>query len=219
MFDSTMHYVLSRAMWAFFAEKEIPLSEFDARVNRALMLYPQRTQDVLWNFLSSHDTPRMISRGVGGERGLRMAAFFQMTHPGVPIVYYGDELGMQGGPDPDCRRPMDWEAVGKSRLQAYYRRLIALRNGSETLRRGVFRTHALLGDVYAYRRETERETLLCALNTGAGTRDVMLPLSGAFAEQKKLRDLLTERVFTVTSGCVRIRLRSGEGVVLGRMEA
>lgn len=219
MFDSTMHYVLSRAMWAFFAEKEIPLSEFDARVNRALMLYPQRTQDVLWNFLSSHDTPRMISRGAGGERGLRMAAFFQMTHPGVPIVYYGDELGMQGGPDPDCRRPMEWEAVGKSRLQAYYRRLIALRSGSETLRRGVFRTHALLGDVYAYRRETERETLLCALNTGAGTRDVMLPLSGAFAEQKKLRDLLTERAFTVTSGCVRIRLRSGEGVVLGRMEA
>lgn len=114
---------------------------------------------------------------------------------------------------------MDWEAVGKSRLQAYYRRLIALRSGSETLRRGVFRTHALLGDVYAYRRETERETLLCALNTGAGTRDVMLPLSAAFAEQKKLRDLLTERAFTVTSGCVRIRLRSGEGVVLGGMEA
>lgn len=215
MFDSTMHYVLSRSMWAFFAEREISLQTFDARINKALALYPHGTQEVLWNFLSSHDTPRIISRGAGGERGLRMAAFFQMTHPGVPIVYYGDELGMRGGPDPDCRRPMAWDRIEGNRLLSYYRRLIALRNANAPLRWGSFRTHALLGDVYAYRRETEDETALCALNTGDEPRDVLLSLEGAFTGEKRLRDLLRGKIYPVTAGAVRLRLKAGEGAVLG----
>lgn len=111
MFDGTMHYVLSGAVWGFFAEKTLTLAEFDARVNRAMTLYPQAVQDCLWTFLSSHDTPRMLTRAGGRLSSLRAAAFFQMTHPGVPVIYYGDELGMRGGPDPDCRRSMAFRAA------------------------------------------------------------------------------------------------------------
>jgi glycosidase len=105
MFDSTMHYVLSRNLWKRFCYQSLSLPAFDAAVNGAAMLYPQRTQDVLWTFLGSHDTERMLTRAGGDVRMLHAAAFFQFTFMGAPIIYYGDELAMEGGAEPDNRRP------------------------------------------------------------------------------------------------------------------
>lgn len=84
MFDGTMHYVLSEAIWKFFADRRWSLAQFDAGINRAMMLYPQEVQNSMWNFLSSHDTARMLTRCGGRVKSMRAAAFFQMTHPGVP---------------------------------------------------------------------------------------------------------------------------------------
>ena len=111
MFDSTMHYVLSRNIWSRFCSHDISTEAFDHALNRAAMLYPQRTQEVLWTFLGSHDTQRLRTRAGGDLRMLHAASFFQFTYLGAPIIYYGDELGMEGGEDPDCRRPMRWEDV------------------------------------------------------------------------------------------------------------
>ena len=220
MFDGTMHYVLSEAIWKFFAERRWSLAEFDAGVNRAMMLYPQEVQNSMWNFLSSHDTARMLTRCGGRVKAMRAAVFFQMTHPGVPVIYYGDELAMRGGPDPDCRRSMTWDKVDGNAMLAYYKRLTHMRGESEVLREGTLRTWEVGEDgLYAYLRQTERETVLCALNTSERAIRRMIRLPEALAGCKAVRDLMTGKTHNVQGGYVTLALGACEGAVLGRAEA
>ena len=132
----------------------------------------------MYNPLDSHDTPRFLTLcGGDGERH-RLAVALQMTFPGCPAVYYGDELGMEGENDPDCRRAMDWERAGR-RAEPYgwYRRLIALRKGSKALTGGDF--HIALADDGAnacgYCRTCGGESVLTVINAGGR------PLSAAAA--------------------------------------
>ena len=220
MFDGTMHYVLSEAIWKFFAERRWSLAEFDAGVNRAMMLYPQEVQNSMWNFLSSHDTACMLTRCGGRVKAMRAAVFFQMTHPGVPVIYYGDELAMRGGPDPDCRRSMTWDKVDGNAMLAYYKRLTHMRGESEVLREGTLRTWEVGEDgLYAYLRQTERETVLCALNTSERAIRRMIRLPEALAGCKAVRDLMTGKMHNVQGGYVTLALGACEGAVLGRAEA
>lgn len=215
MFDSTMHYVLSRNMWKRFGHRSITLPAFDAAVNGAAMLYPQRTQDVLWTFLGSHDTQRMLTRAGGDVRLLHGASFFQFTFMGVPIIYYGDELAMEGGADPDNRRPMRWDNVEGNPTRAHFQKLIALRKAHEALRTGAFRTwRAEANGLYAYERFTAGERLLCVLNTGPDAVDTQLQLPEPMRAQAAVRDLYGERTLPVWSGLVEMKLEPGEGLVL-----
>jgi glycosidase len=215
MFDSTMHYVLSRNMWKRFAHGSISLPAFDAAVNGAAMLYPQRTQDVLWTFLGSHDTQRMLTRAGGDVRMLHGASFFQFTFMGAPIIYYGDELAMEGGADPDNRRPMRWDNVENNQTRAHFQKLARLRASHEALRVGAFRTHlAENSGLYAYQRYTDGERLLCVLNTGHEDVTAQLPLPEPLRAQAAVRDLYGERTLPVWRGLVEVALKPGEGMVL-----
>ncbi len=217
MFDGTMHYVLSNAIWKFFAEERWSLAQFDAGINRAMMLYPQEVQNTMWSFLSSHDTERMLTRCANRVRSMRAAAFFQMTHPGVPVIYYGDELGMRGGPDPDCRRSMTWERVQTSGMLAYYKRLTHMRNSLRVLREGTWITHEVGKDgLYAYLRRTDDETALCVLNTSGARIRRTLALPGALSSQASLLDALGGKRLKVQGGTVMVSLAPGEGMVLIR---
>ncbi len=214
MFDSTMHYVLSRAMWGFFAEDTLDLRTFDARINRAMALYPHANQEVLWNFLGSHDTQRFLTRAGGRLARLHQAAFFQMTVPGVPIVYYGDELGMEGGDDPFCRRCMPWEQAEQSPVRAWYKKLIALRNGSPALRYGTFRTAHVGGDgLYAFVREDAAQTALVVLNTTDAPLEAALPLPAELSARPALTDALSGASCDARGGAVRLSLPPREGAV------
>ncbi len=217
MFDGTMHYVLSYAMWDFFAYGNKTLDGFDAAVNRSMMLYPQAVHNAMWTFLSSHDTMRMMTRcGARAER-MRAAAFFQMTAPGVPVIYYGDELGMRGGDDPDCRRCMPWERAGKSKMREYYRKLTAARHACAALREGEFITHEAGADgLYAYMRGEGRDAALCALNTTDDKIARPLDLPEGFAKEKALTDLLTGKRVAVKNGQAQIALAPWTGCVLVR---
>ena len=170
----------------------------------------------MWNFLSSHDTARMLTRCGGRTKAMRAAAFFQMTHPGVPVIYYGDELGMRGGPDPDCRRSMTWDRVEGNGMLACYKKLTKMRNASKTLREGTFMTWEVGADgLYAYLRRTDEETLLCVLNTSEKRISRTMYLPETLAGQKTLCDRLTGKRFAVRGESIAVALGAGEGVVIG----
>lgn len=214
MFDATMHYLLSRPIWRFFALQDMSLPQFDAAVNRALICYPSYLNAAQWTFLSSHDTPRFLTRAGGDQTVLRMAAFFQMTVPGLPIVYYGDELGMQGGEDPDCRRPMAWDSVEGNALHAWYRQLIAARNRLPALQAGAFRSHYCGREgLYAYLR-TGEEPVLCALCTGDQAGSLQLQLPEGMAKAAALREHLSGKELPVREGRVQLQLARGQGYIL-----
>lgn len=214
MFDSTMNYLWSRSVWDRFCTRKISPEAFDGAMNRLAVLYPDRVHQVLWNFLDTHDTPRIRTRAGGDARRQRAASFFQFTYPGSPILYYGDELGMEGGGDPYCRFPMRWNDVENNPMLAHYQTLARLRRENPALRLGGFRTWKVLDNgLYAYLRVLDDQTMLCVLNTGDERAEALLPLPEALAKRDGLMDLYAGKVFSVDQGGIYAALEAGEGLI------
>ncbi len=215
MFDSTMHYVLSRNIWSRFCKHEISTQRFDWAINRATMLYPQRTQEVLWTFLGSHDTQRVRTRAGGDLRMLHAASFFQFTYLGAPIIYYGDELGMEGGDDPFCRYPMRWDDVEGNPTHAHYQQLARIRANTPALRYGSFRTWRVIDNgLYAYLRTCDGQQVLCVLNTALEPIDARLELPQGMAGEAVLHDLYADKSLPVSDGGLHVHLEVGQGLIL-----
>jgi len=121
-----------------------------------------------WNMLSSHDTPR-LRRTIHDTAQRRLAVIAQFTLPGVPFLYYGEEIGMDGGHDPDCRRPMIWDKKRWDReTLEFYKRIIEIRQSTPALRRGKLTVlgQRLDGDALVFLRHTDKinEVALVAIN-------------------------------------------------------
>lgn len=145
------------------------------RVFRAGVPWPSVLHS--WTLLGSHDTPRFGTLAGSRERQL-VGIGLQMTMPGVPMLFAGDEIGLEGRWGEDGRRTMPWDRPESwdQTLLAEYRALIALRRSSEALARGGIR-YAFVGDnAIAYLRETADERLLC-LASRAGHPSIRLPLA------------------------------------------
>ncbi|MCU6712892.1 glycoside hydrolase family 13 protein [Paenibacillus sp. J5C_2022] len=146
-FDAVMNYPVTEAILQFSAGGEIDAPTLSSRISRILVNYPQQVNEAAFNIIGSHDTPRVLTQ-TGDARKLMLAALLQFTLPGTPCIYYGDEIGMTGGADPDCRKPMIWdEARQDAELLGFYRRLIEWRKTYETLQAGACEF------VYAHHRQ------------------------------------------------------------------
>ncbi|MCM1038692.1 MAG: glycoside hydrolase family 13 protein [Ruminococcus sp.] len=109
-FDAVMNYPLGESIKDFWIDKSLTNEDFEYTINRCYTNYMQQTNDVLFNLLDSHDTKRLRSdvRNLD-EYFQQLAVLFTM--PGSPCIFYGTEIAMEGGYDPDCRRCMPWEDI------------------------------------------------------------------------------------------------------------
>lgn len=167
--DSAMNYLFRDAAVAWLAKGQISVSEFDHQLNTVLALYPVETSQRMYNLLDSHDTARFLYESGGDITRLMLAVAVQMTFPGAPAVFYGDEIGLSGENDPGCRIAMEWDETRQDRtLFQWYQQLIRLRLSSDSLTEGDF--HTILCDdaanVYAFSRSVSTETSLVLLNAG-----------------------------------------------------
>ncbi|MEO1619431.1 MAG: glycoside hydrolase family 13 protein [Cyanobacteria bacterium J06632_3] len=199
-FDGVLNYLFSGPAMAFVAKENVDLSlaesvayfpypALDAKgyaekIDSLLNLYDWEIQQTQLNLLSSHDVARALS--VMGEdlTSLKLATLLLMTFPGAPSIYYGDEVGLPGRLDPDCRRGFpktsDWD---KPTLTAY-KALIALRHQHPALRTGKYQTLAAEGDCYVFARLLEKEMVVVAVNTG--TESVQIRLADMAVENGKV---------------------------------
>jgi glycosidase len=151
---------------------------------------------------------------------LKLAMLFQMTFPGAPCIYYGDEIGLKGGSDPDCRRAFPWDEGRWDRdLLDTFRRAIALRHAHPVLRRGRFlRLHADdAHGIYAFARWGETKRLVVVLNNGAAPYSLDVPSDDLFADGMRLHDLWAGHEAQVTAGRITgamLPARSGAVFVL-----
>jgi alpha-glucosidase len=145
-----------------------------------------------FNLLGSHDTPRVLTAVKNNPDLAKVAAAILLTFPGVPCIYYGDEIGMEGGADPDNRRPMVWEPAGwNSALREFYRQLIRLRKELAVLQVGGFQILYAEGETIAYQRELPGERLIVVARRAADGL-AALPLTGAgLSPATTFRELLT----------------------------
>jgi cyclomaltodextrinase len=168
-FDGLMNYPLAEAILSYVGATTLDTAlisrthefsrhvhaidgpAFGRQLTQAMTTYEPAVATLQLNLLDSHDTPRFLSMAGGDVSAQRLAALIQMTLPGAPCIYYGDEVGLAGREDPDCRRGYPWDPARQdSELREAYRRLIALRRAEPALRRGRFEVLAAEGSTVAY---------------------------------------------------------------------
>lgn len=165
MLDSAMNYDFRRYCRRFFAEQTVDAETFDTNVSTLLLRYNENALFAQLNLLDSHDVSRFLSLSGGKTERMELAVLLQMTFPGMPCVFYGDEKGLCGESEPEYRRPMAWDA--SSPLEEVYRRMIALRKTHPALRYGSFHTELACGGVYRYSRVWNGTKITVAMNLGA----------------------------------------------------
>ena len=191
--DSVMNYPFYRSILDFTASETIPASAFLGelgfqRGNTHTAAYP-----LLWNLVGSHDTPRLLHRCGENKQRQKLTAAMQLLLPGMPMIYYGDEVAMTGAHDPDCRRGMLWDEGRQDKdMLAWYRRLLTLRREVPAILYGQVTAQEARDDEglirISRRLEGKEITLLFHAREGA----VQLP------ELAGRRDLLTGATFSGT---------------------
>lgn len=166
--------------------------------------YPKRSLDCTMTLIGSHDTVRVLNRlsdydisgldkqGRAGvvlqgevlkkaKERLRIASALQFVLPGIPSIYYGDEIGMQGYEDPLCRRPMAWDNIDEEIL-THYKKLAKIRTEYRARMTGSTKVHAKNGVLYIERSGNGKKVILVA-NTSSQAKPVVL--------DREYTDLLT----------------------------
>ncbi len=135
--DSIMNYDFRTAVLGFAAKGWLPSQTAERlgflRGNAHTRVYP-----LLWNLIDSHDTERALYTCKDNKEKYKLAIAMQLLAAGMPMIYYGDEYGMTGAHDPDCRRGMLWdEARQDGEIYAWYRKLIQIRKENAVITEGI----------------------------------------------------------------------------------
>jgi cyclomaltodextrinase / maltogenic alpha-amylase / neopullulanase len=228
-FDAIMNYDVTKPVIAFFGGKHLDLKvlhqqtnyhgihhaidayEFANRIDHNLGLYKPDITYAQMNLLDSHDTPRFLSCVSGNKDSLKLAWLFMFTYPGAPCIYYGDEIGLDGQHDPDCRKSFPWdESKWDMDLLNFVKEAIALRTKNPTLRRGDFKRLWSTDGVYAFSRSFEGETFVVALNASESAQHVQVANEAGQSPQP----VFGEASNLVVDGKLRFTIPSRSGVVL-----
>ncbi|ERI93590.1 cyclomaltodextrinase [Clostridiales bacterium oral taxon 876 str. F0540] len=163
--DTIMNYPFKGAMVDFFAARKINEVQFDNILTMNRTIYMDSVIKQMWNLFDSHDTKRFLTECDGDLERMKLAIAFQFSYIGVPYIYYGDEVGMAGGDDPQCRGCMVWEKEKQNtELLEFYKKLIAVRNENKALVHGEYKEIYLKDNVIIFERSLEDETIVVAIN-------------------------------------------------------
>jgi len=191
MFDSTMNYIFRNAVLDY--AKGGPATALAGQLEMLREAVPPPAHAALMNLVSSHDVARALhvlghegeatpaERVALAKRRLVLATFLQMTYPGAPALYYGDEVGVTGGDDPYNRAPYPWPDLGgqpDGALRDVFRQLVALRRAHPVLRHGSLEAplHADANVLVRLRRLGRTWALVASNNSGEARRvEVSLP--------------------------------------------
>ncbi len=178
--DSIMGYQFRDAALRFVAEGKITPTEFLDRLMRTYDSYAPQVSRNLMSLLSSHDTPRFLTLCGGDHELAKLGAALQMTWPGSPSIYYGEEIGMKGGADPDNRRCMEWDQARTGNdMLAFYTKVITLRMQTQVLKTGepvVLATNDQ-DQTLAFARVEGNQAAIVAANRSATNQTISIPLS------------------------------------------
>lgn len=158
--DTITNYAFMKWLRAF-ARSEINASGFWDRMQANAMLYKTPVLPYLVNLVGSHDTMRN-RRYVGNEKTHELMLMVMLCYAGIPLIYYGDEIAMDGGEDPDNRRAMQW-----GQNEAFRKRIAELgliRSRSETLKKGKMLPISVSDRVLAFERIHGKDRLLVVAN-------------------------------------------------------
>lgn len=202
-FDSVMNYPLSDCLIKYLQSDDMDAETFATHIGSLLMRYPQQANEVLFNLMASHDTPRVLTQLGGDKRKLKQAIAFLLTFTGTPCIYYGDEIGLDGEADPDCRKCMIWDEDRQDRdLYRSYKALIGLRKQYPALCTGDFGFLQAKARErsFVYERKDKHNHLTVWMNASEQPVTLALPLEGSW------QDALSGEPVTLAGGTISMEL-------------
>ena len=215
-FDAVMNYIFSRAAFGFFAAETVrmdyhpggfhltPLTAqaFAKTVEHMLDLYPWPVIQSQLNLMDSHDTARTLWIVNEDKSALRLCTLFQMTMPGAPCIYYGDEIGMTGAHDPYCRAAFPWQDHSQwdEALLEFHRRAIAMRHRYPVLSLGDYETVYADHTIYAFQRTTANASALIIFNNGQQATPVDLTIKSLQGVNRRYRHVWQQGEAEVRNG-------------------
>jgi glycosidase len=219
-FDGLLHYPLRAAILDYLRGDELGGGNaFAEKAEGLLKIYPREHAAGHYITLGSHDTPRLRTELGGNLAKVRLALLAQLTHPGAPGIYYGDEIGLQGGKDPACRGAFPWDRQAwELDLREHVRRLLALRREHPQLRRGEVRAIPLGPKGRAAGlalRMRGSPTLAVLINGSSGRAALSLPAAKlGWADGQEVREVLSGRRLRAEQGQLALALAGLEGALL-----
>ncbi|SFP01308.1 Glycosidase [Halolactibacillus halophilus] len=168
-FDAVMNYPLVDSLIRYIEEQSIDKQTFKERIVHLLHMYPQHVTEHLFNILASHDTARLITQTGDSIDKAKLLYLFQFSYPGSPCIYYGDEIGMVGGEEPESRGCMIWDKERQDlELRTFIQTLIHLRKTETGFSNEATFTFVETSDEsLTYQKETTNEQLIFIINPTA----------------------------------------------------
>ena len=217
-FDGLMNYPLRDALLRLLQAGTLELSQFANKVETLLTLYPIENINSMYNPLGSHDTERIFTKVDCNTQKAKLAFLFQFAYPGAPAIYYGDEVGLQGEKDPDCRRAFPWDQSSWN-LELFYwvKTLVSLRNRFPAIRRGNF-TPVYLDDTsgyYVFSRTLGDEQIVVAVNASDKSQTIEIPVSKiGWTDGRQVLDLFTNKKINIIGNMMPLKLEPWGGTWL-----
>jgi cyclomaltodextrinase / maltogenic alpha-amylase / neopullulanase len=232
-FDAVMNYLLTGALMGWLIGDRLPsyifkigdyhkylrpinAEGFADRIDYLLNLYDPAINFAQFNLLDSHDTPRFITTAGNDLSALKLGWLFLFTYVGAPCIYYGDEIGFSGGPDPECRASFCWnKKEWNDDINGYAKFLISMRHKHPALRRGTFHRLYAKDNVFAFARSVEEETIIIIINGGTDTVNTDIP-APLVLQNRSLTSILGDVKTKVQNGKILdLKLAPRSGIVLG----
>lgn len=169
-FHAVMNYPLTDGIIAFFARDGLSPEEFVSALNEHFMKYRQQANEVMFNLLDSHDTPRILTICNGDKNIVKAALTFMFLQYGTPCIFYGTEIGLEGENDPDCRKCMVWDSTQQDLdMLSFTKQLIRLRkNYADIISKGQLIWHDIreTEKVIGFTKKSGDEEIICYFNKG-----------------------------------------------------
>jgi len=214
-FDSVMNYPLLKSLLSYFGYQSISTTTFQNSINDLISLYPLTVLKTLFNVLGTHDTPRVLTQCNLNEKRVILLYVFLFTFYGSPCIYYGDEIGLEGGNDPECRSCMEWDS-SKQNTTIYesIKKLILLRKQYPALENeGTFKW--LFTDnaqnLLSYERKTEKLSIVILINNSYENRSITLPYH---IKGKRIINLWNNKQFATDSDSIMIDIPPVDFIML-----
>jgi cyclomaltodextrinase len=216
-FDGLMNYPLRTAFLDLLTRK-LTGEQFIGIFNTLIEAYPRENLYAMYQLLGCHDTERVLTVLNGDLLKLKLAYLLQFTFPGCPAIYYGDEVGLEGGKDPECRKAFPWEeTLWKPGLRDWVQKLTDLRNQMPALRRGdiKFLESHNSKNAITFIRKLNEEKILVVLNAADTPTEINVEiLDIGCHDGQLLRNLIGMEEYLVSGGSLRIMLPPLGGCLL-----
>ncbi|WLR42916.1 alpha-glycosidase [Bacillus carboniphilus] len=214
-FDSVMNYPFTNGALRFFAKEDVKATDFVHMIEKVSHMYPKNVNEVMFNLLGSHDTPRVLTIAKEKRDKLKLLFTFQLTFTGTPCIYYGDEIGMTGEQDPGCRKCMEWDKEKQDLdMFKHVQKLLHLRKQYPLLANEgelkVIEANDQTNHVI-YTKENEKERILIIINNSDQTLNITLPFD---LENKTIKNLWTNSEFAAESTKIDLELKANKFAIL-----